>query len=58
MENKTFSIIEKQTVNMNDQETIEINPNELSQDVVDELVDENIMDEDQATDIGDEIWMK
>lgn len=43
---------------MNDQETIEINPNELSQDVVDELVNENIMDEDQATDIGDEIWMK
>lgn len=43
--------------NMNDQETIEIEASKLSQDVVDELVDENIMDKEQAQNLGDEIWM-
>lgn len=44
--------------NMNDQETVEIEASKLSQDVVDELVDENIMDKEQAQNLGDEIWMR
>lgn len=57
-ENKTFSRLEKQMRNMNDQETIEIEASKLSQDVVDELVDEDIMDKEQAQNLGDKIWME
>lgn len=42
---------------MEDERTVEIDPNELSQDVVDELVDDNVMDEEQATKKGDSVWM-
>lgn len=42
---------------MSNQETIEIDPDELSKDVVDELVENDIMDEQQAKDIGEEVWL-
>lgn len=42
---------------MSRQDTIEVDPNKLSQDVVDELVEQNIMDEEEAENTGDEIWL-
>lgn len=42
---------------MSSQDTIEVDPDKLSQDVVDELVEQNIMDEEEAENTGDEIWL-
>lgn len=43
---------------MEDQDSLEVDPNKLSEDVVNEIVEGNIVDKDEADDIGNEVWLR